>query len=135
MILHAFSSKAPQLGDVVVCFSNTGAPNANAVLALIEEVGDESIIVGPFGPLAGENEDEGSSLSSIPISEAEQRLSYPEIEVGDTLLHRGRPACVRETQQYDWHLKIEYTDSRGGEFYGNVIWMNLQPTLETLTHS
>jgi hypothetical protein len=130
MILHPLTSKAPKQGDIVVCFNNTDVKNASASIGLIEEIGSDFILVGPFGALAGEDEDMG--FTSIPVEDAQQRVSYPELEVGDRLLHRGRLACVVETQKHDWHVKIEYADPQGGEFYGNVIWMDLQPTLVTL---
>lgn len=130
MLLHSFASRTPKQGDVVVYFKAVSQGLSGAALGLIETVEDEWITVGPFGPLAGD--DDGEEFLKIPVADAQHRLGYPQIEVGDSLIHRGRPACVRETQQYDWHVKIEYSDSAGGEFYGNVIWMDFQPTLKTL---
>jgi hypothetical protein len=128
MILKPLSSKPLEQGDIVVYFRNLDVSEGDANLGLIEELGEHFITVGPFGPLAGDD-DEGFDLTNIPVAQAHLLLSYPVLEVGDVLFHRGRPACISETKQHDWHIKIVYSDTLGGEFYGNVIWMDFKPTL------
>lgn len=132
MILHAFSTRMPKQGDILVYFSTPDFHSGTASLVLIEALQVDEVTIAPFGPLADAGDDD-ALFTSIPLSLAERHLAYPELEKGDKLTHRGRPAVVRETRAHDWHVTIEYSDSNGGQFYGNVIWMDFQPTLDELT--
>lgn len=131
MILHSYDSRKAKPGDIAVYFRNSGSLQPPAELVLIEDVLDHSVLIAPFGPLAGEDDD-SSRVESISSEEAPHRLAFPEVECGDELSHRQRPAVVTETQPHDWHLRIRYNDSTGGEFYGNIIWMDFEPTLGKL---
>lgn len=131
MILHSYESRKANAGDIAVYFRPLDAQGYRAELTLIEDVSEHSILIAPFGPLAGEDDDSGHALS-IPAEEASLRLAFPELEPGDELLHRQRPAVIIETHPLDWHLRIRYSDSAGGEFYGNIIWMDFEPTLGKL---
>lgn len=111
-------------------------------LAIVVSISDKETVLSPFTALWDDDEDDTSEGAapqkvpkSVPSSEFGTRLARPLWEVGDVLVHRGRPARVTETKANDLHVSIEYTDESGGQFYGNLIWMDSAPTLNLLSGS
>jgi len=119
-------------------------------LALITSVTSNHVALAPFGPVWDEDEPELSArgdeqhppadvLDGLPrylsLTQCDQWLAVPEFEVGDPLIHRCRTARIIVTKTNDLHVSIEYEDEQGGDFYGNLIWMDLTPSLELLHFS
>lgn len=108
-------------------------------LAIVVAFSKEEVVLSPFTALWDEDETTmptggGSQRipKSIPAAQINEMLAKPVLELGDALNHRGRPARVSDTRPNDLHVSLKYDDTAGGEFYGNLIWMDVSPTLDLL---
>lgn len=148
MELAAIQMKTLRAGDVVV-YRGAHASNQHSSaqpsreyfyrLAIVVGVSKDNVELSPFTALWDEDETtmpSGEGAQQIPrslsASEINEALARPVIEVGDALHHRGRPARVSDTRANDLHVSLVYEDAAGGNFYGNLIWMDLSPTLDLL---
>lgn len=108
-------------------------------LAIVVSSGAQETVLSPFTAL-WDDDDEDEAVGSapqrvpksVPTAEFGNWLARPVWEVGDALFHRGRSALVTETKANDLHVSIKYMDEAGGNFYGNLIWMDSSPTLNLL---
>lgn len=108
-------------------------------LAIVVSVSDHETVLSPFTALWDDGDDldaPGTAPHRVPKSiqtpEFNEFLARPVWELSDELVHRSRPARITETKPNDLHVSIEYTDTTGGQFYGNLIWMDTSPTLNLL---
>lgn len=108
-------------------------------LAIIVSISTDETVLSPFTALWDDGDDldvPGAAPhrvpKSIPTAEFNEYLARPVWELSDELVHRSRPARITETKPNDLHVSIEYTDAPGGQFYGNLIWMDTSPTLNLL---
>ncbi|MEN9810817.1 MAG: hypothetical protein RLZZ488_2384 [Pseudomonadota bacterium] len=148
MELVAVQIKTLRAGEVVVY---RGLQNAHQLsagqqkgkyfykLAIVVAVSKEEVVLSPFTALWDDDETTmptggGSQRipKSIPAAEVNESLAKPVLELGDALNHRGRPARVSDTRPNDLHVSLKYEDAAGGDFYGNLIWMDVSPTLDLL---
>jgi hypothetical protein len=122
------------VGDVLVGRMRWAAKPETLRLVIVQEMRDDDLILAPFAATFGDDEDDDLSSGEVRIAKTRVRdvLAIARLEVGDALLHRERAAVIIETKEHDWHVKIRYSDALGGEFYGNLIWMDLSPTLSAL---
>jgi|GEM_PF-632938 len=102
-------------------------------LVIVESEAGNLINLAPFCALFADDEalegDEDWLQKSVERAAAPRFLAHPILEIGDLLRHRDRPCAISETRSNDWHVRIRYSDSDGGEFYGNLLWMDIYPTL------
>jgi hypothetical protein len=111
-------------------------------LAIVVSVSEQETVLSPFTALWDDGDDDlpaGSTPlrvpKNVPTAKFGHWLARPVWETGDALVHRSRPARITETKANDLHVSIEYTDDKGGQFYGNLIWMDSSPTLNLLHQS
>ncbi|MFZ9520563.1 MAG: hypothetical protein ACO3A4_08815 [Silvanigrellaceae bacterium] len=110
-------------------------------LAIVVGLHEHEIGLAPFGAIWDEDDsvDPWAHPSGVPKSvsnrEYQDCLAIPEWEVGDPLIHRGRPAKISETKAGDMHVSLHYTDTAGGTFYGNLVWMDVAPALDLIDDS
>ncbi|MEY3902039.1 MAG: hypothetical protein RL189_1345 [Pseudomonadota bacterium] len=148
MELVALQIKTISAGEVVV-YRGLQSANQTALghhsgkyfykLAIVVAVSKEEIVLSPFTALWDDDETTmptggGSHRipKSIPAAQINELLAKPVLELGDALNHRGRPARVSDTRANDLHVSLKYEDAAGGDFYGNLIWMDVSPTLDLL---
>ncbi|MBM3381915.1 MAG: hypothetical protein FJY29_05680 [Betaproteobacteria bacterium] len=134
MQLKSIALEKVAVGDVLVGRSLSVTRPEAMKLVIVQELEAEAILLAPFAATFADDDTDEPSDGEVRISkkQAKQTLACPELEAGDRLLHRERLATIIETKQNDWHVKIRYNDAAGGEFYGNLIWMDLSPTLTAL---
>lgn len=106
-------------------------------LVIVVSVTEREVIISPFSATWDDDDEDmrapGQLLPrSVLRSELNSSLAWPVWVVGDRLIHRGRPAHILETKPGDLHVVIAYDDDTGGQFYGNLIWMDASPTLDLL---
>lgn len=148
MQLEALNKKEIHSGLVVVYRGKTqpdahqqhgNQPKYFYKLALIVSISSDSIVLSPFTAVWDDDDEPPAAATgpqripkSIPTPELTSTLARPVWTAGDALIHRGRPARITETKSNDMHVSIQYEDSAAGQFYGNLIWMDLSPTLNNL---
>lgn len=113
-------------------------------LVIVVSMGEGNLVLSPFSAVWDVPDEQEISSASVSMTSTfhipkhinchniETCLARPVFEVGDLLKHRNRPARITETKAKDLHVSIFYEDSTGGGFYGNLIWMDLGPTLNLL---
>jgi hypothetical protein len=113
-------------------------PNFIHKLAIVVGLHEHEVGLSPFGAFWDEDDthDPWAHPSGVPKSVSNKQihdnLAFPEWEVGDPLIHRGRTAKISETKDRDLHVSLIYTDEAGGTFYGNLVWMDVSPTLDLI---
>jgi hypothetical protein len=122
------------VGDVLVGRNPAAGKSVAPKLFIVQGIATEQLMLAPFAATFGDDDTEDFGSGEIQVSKlnAAEILAKPKLETGDQLLHRERPAIIIETKEHDWHVKIRYSDAPGGEFYGNLIWMDLSPTFAAL---
>ena len=135
MKLKSILNQSPVAGDILVGLQLWPECACTSRLVILESISEIGYGVAPFGALLDDDEDDNSTEANlnIELKIAARCLAHPILEVGDPLVHRNRPARIVETKPNDWHVRIAYEDAPGGEFYGNLIWMDLTPSLELLS--
>ena len=133
MKLKSLSKIPPNNGDILVGRAFFALQEKQLRFVIIEKNDNCFIYINNFGALFDDLEEpESESQWRIKPEECQHYLARPILELGDPVYHRGRPAQIRECREGDWHVKLNYTDELGGEFYGNIVWMDLSPALDLL---
>lgn len=114
------------------------SPNFIHKLAIVVGLHEHEVGLSPFGALWDDEDshDPWAHPSGVPKSVSNKQLhdslAIPVWEVGDPVIHRGRSAKISETKGGDLHVSLNYTDDAGGTFYGNLVWMDVAPTLDLI---
>jgi len=135
MMLKSILNQSPVAGDILVGLQLWPECACTSRLVILESITEIGCVIAPFGALLDDDDDDDHSTEAnliIDLKIAARCLAHPILEVGDPLVHRNRRARIVETKPNDWHVRIAYEDAPGGEFYGNLIWMDLTPSLELL---
>lgn len=136
MKLKSILNQSPVAGDILVGLQLWPECACTSRLVILESISEIGYVIAPFGALLDDDDDDNASSSeenlNIDLKIATRCLAHPILELGDLLVHRNRRARIVETKPNDWHVRIIYEDAPGGDFYGNLIWMDLTPSLELL---
>jgi hypothetical protein len=133
MKLESILARPVALGEIMLSRDLWPQTGHRGLFVLVSALSNTHIEVEILRAVLDDDaEEEELNAQKIALQDAGRFLARPILECGDPLRHRSRCASVSGVRPQDWHVDITYTDSAGGAFYGNFIWMDFAPTLDLL---
>ncbi|MEY4066613.1 MAG: hypothetical protein RIR26_2821 [Pseudomonadota bacterium] len=132
MKLEHFLLRPAALGDILLSRDLWPQSGQRTYFVLISALSATHVEVEILRALLDDDTEDERGAQRVALNEAGRFLARPVLECGDPLRHRNRPALVSAVRPQDWHIDITYSDTAGGAFYGNFIWMDFAPALDLL---